>query len=146
MGVEEKQVNEQAENTELAETLEKVGSGLTIAANLVTAIFDPTGISIVVLVTNVAPTALEETAYHKMRNNWKEYFCPAMREAFIKADPAILSPTELTEIQKVEEHYGPIINNIDCEERTEPTSCKNTMPPELNPMKPEYKVTGAAQK
>jgi hypothetical protein len=92
--------------------------------SLVSALFDPTGLSILTLVGSIAGSSGAELIARDERIGWEKHYCPALDAALLSQKKALEQVTGMEKKMHVKNHFGPIVNNIDCLERTTKEHCE----------------------
>ena len=118
-------LNKKMKAKEYSEWFSKLASYTGTGVSIIGAMFDPTGLSILSIAGSVAGNAGTELRARDQRIGWKEHYCPALDAALLKNKKLLKRVTGMTKKEHVKNlnYYGPIVNNVDCLERTTKELC-----------------------
>ena len=120
---EDSSLNVKRKSHEYSAWFSKLASYTGTGVSLIGAMFDPTGLSIMSLAGSIAGSAGAENMAKEERMGWKQHYCPALDDALLHNKKKLKEVTGMTKENHVEHHFGPIVNNVDCLERTTKALC-----------------------
>ena len=119
---EKSRISDKAKEKDVMSFFSQTLSRANLAISIVSALFDPTGLSLLG-VLSIAGSATDEVRMAKEREAWREHYCPALDKVLLRNADALEDEGMPRKTKLRSFHFGELINNADCLERPREKYC-----------------------
>ena len=119
---EKSRIAEKAKEKNVATFFSQTLSRVNLGVSIVSALFDPTGLSLLG-VLSIAGSVTDEARMAEERAAWREHYCPALDKVLLRNADALEDAGMPRKTKLKSFHFGELVNNADCMERARKKFC-----------------------